>query len=687
MCPRASLRLLLTGLVLGLGALPVHGQEPAPADIAAAPLLQSGDTVQMVKAWRFRAGDDPAWARPGADDGSWLTVEPAAPGPPGQEGDERRVVWFRRHLRLDRELWGAALALDVVSPGRVTVYVDGVSLGPFAPDVSASGGAATGTRRGPAFFTASGGADHVLAVRYDGTTRAPGPAGAGPRFFLLTLAGPQAALAGAATRARLAIAIAVAATTVPALLALLHLALYWFYRKARENLFYACCMLGFAVIIFGGPAARRLLSPEAAGELARYTPFGLFAAIFFGLLTFYAVRRTSLPRAWVPFAVVALLFAVASSAFPGPFWSWGWYLYFAATMLEIVRVERGAGAVEREGARLLLWGLILLALFATLQVLIDVGGVPPPLGYHDVYVLGMLAFAVSMSLFLARTVARTSLHLERRLAEVEALSGQVLEQERAAHRQELQRQLLVAENERKSRELEEARALQLSMLPARVPVAEGLDVAVAMTTATEVGGDYYDFRSDDDGGIVLAVGDATGHGAAAGTMVAAVKALFSSLGTAGGLPAAMREYDRVLRTLSFERMHMCLALARIAPRRVAVCAAGMPPVKIRRAASGEVDELGAGGLPLGGNLSPAYAEKGSDLVPGDTLLFATDGLAELADPAGRAFGDERIVEALRAAGDRPAAGIVDALMEAAAAWRGERPQVDDITVLVVRVRG
>ena len=682
-----SLRLVLPGLLLGLAALPVCGQEPAPAGIAAAPLLQEGETVQMVLAWRFRAGDDPAWAQPGLDDASWRTVEPAAPGPPGQEGDERRVVWFRRHLRLGRGLLGATLAVDVVSPGRVTVYVDGVSLGPFAPTAPAPDGAATGPRRGPAFFTLSSGADHVLAVRYDGTARISGPAGPGPRFFLLTLAGPQAALESAATRAKLAEAIAVAATTVPALLAFLHLALYWFYRKARENLFYACCMLGFAIIIFGGPAARRLLSPDTAVELARYTPFGLFSAIFFGLLTFYAVRRTSLPRAWVPFALVALLFALASSAFPGPFWTWGWYLYFAATMLEIVRVERSSGAVEREGARLLFWGLILLALFATLQVLIDVSGAPPPLGYHDVYVLGMLAFAVSMSLFLARTVARTSLHLERRLAEVEALSGQVLEQERAAHRRDLEQRLLVAENERKSLELEEARTLQLSLLPARVPVVEGLEIAVVMTTATEVGGDYYDFRPGADGALVLAVGDATGHGAAAGTMVAAVKALFSSVGVTGGLPTAMREYDRVLRSLDFERMHMCLTLARITPRGVAMSSGGMPPVKILRARSGEVEEVGRGGLPLGGNLSPSYPEQGADLATGDTLLFATDGLAELADPDGRPFGDERITEVLRSAGDRPAAEIVGRLTEAAAAWRGERQQVDDITVLVARVTG
>ena len=49
-----------------------------------------------------------------------------------------------------------------------------------------------------------------------------------------------------------------------------------------------------------------------------------------------------------------------------------------------------------------------------------------------------------------------------------------------------------------------------------------------MRTATEVGGDYYDFRLTPDGALVAAVGDATGHGATAGTMVTVVKSLFSA---------------------------------------------------------------------------------------------------------------------------------------------------------------
>ena len=76
--------------------------------------------------------------------------------------------------------------------------------------------------------------------------------------------------------------------------------------------------------------------------------------------------------------------------------------------------------------------------------------------------------------------------------------------------------------------MEEARELQLSMLPKKVPDVPNLDIAVYMKTATEVGGDYYDFSTKEDGSLNIAIGDATGHGMKAGTLVTMMKSLFTA---------------------------------------------------------------------------------------------------------------------------------------------------------------
>jgi HAMP domain-containing protein len=102
----------------------------------------------------------------------------------------------------------------------------------------------------------------------------------------------------------------------------------------------------------------------------------------------------------------------------------------------------------------------------------------------------------------------------------------IVDQERTRKEQELQQRMLEMEYSRKSVELEEARRFQLSMLPKDLPAHGAFDVAVSTETATEVGGDYYDFHLSPKGALTIAVGDATGHGAKAGTMITVAKTLF-----------------------------------------------------------------------------------------------------------------------------------------------------------------
>ena len=77
---------------------------------------------------------------------------------------------------------------------------------------------------------------------------------------------------------------------------------------------------------------------------------------------------------------------------------------------------------------------------------------------------------------------------------------------------EAEKRVLEAENDRKTKELEAARDLQLSMLPRDVPRFPGYEISVFMKTATEVGGDYYDFATSPDGELNISFGDATGTG-------------------------------------------------------------------------------------------------------------------------------------------------------------------------------
>jgi GntR family transcriptional regulator len=112
---------------------------------------------------------------------------------------------------------------------------------------------------------------------------------------------------------------------------------------------------------------------------------------------------------------------------------------------------------------------------------------------------------------------------------------------------------LEVDNARKTRELEEARELQLALRPRRLPSCPDFEVAAAMITATEVGGDYYDFDVDPSGGLTVAVGDAVGHGARAGALVAATKALFSVSSGGRAVEARLERFDEAFRRMRMKR--------------------------------------------------------------------------------------------------------------------------------------
>jgi serine phosphatase RsbU (regulator of sigma subunit) len=263
----------------------------------------------------------------------------------------------------------------------------------------------------------------------------------------------------------------------------------------------------------------------------------------------------------------------------------------------------------------------------------------------------------------------------------------LVEQERARKEQELQQTLMSVEYERKTIELEEARRFQLSMLPKEVPHHPAYDVAVFTRTATEVGGDYYDFHLHGDA-LSVTIGDATGHGAKAGTMVTIIKTLFAGYGGAAVTPAPavfLADAAEKIKRMDLGRMAMALSLARIDGRTLTIASAGMPPLLVHRANDGHVDEIALQATPLG-TFGSDYPQTDISLDRGDTVLFLSDGFPELMNDAGQQLGYTGTIEAFAmAAKAGSASDVIGALADVARKWHGDAPPNDDVTFVVVRV--
>jgi serine phosphatase RsbU (regulator of sigma subunit) len=267
----------------------------------------------------------------------------------------------------------------------------------------------------------------------------------------------------------------------------------------------------------------------------------------------------------------------------------------------------------------------------------------------------------------------------------------LLEQERQRQHQEIEQERLQAEYDRKSEELEEARRFQLSLLPKTLPEHPGFEIAVSMRTATEVGGDYYDFHLSEgdfhpagDGALTAAIGDATGHGARAGTMVTAVKSLFSAFAGHTGPRELLDEAARAVRRMDLSRMAMGLCVGRLSAGVLTLSSAGMPPVLIYHGKTGEAEEIVLQGMPLGG-LATSYQEHRVDLAPGDAILMMTDGLPELTNADGDPLGYPRVRALFAELGGGTPAEVIAGLGRAAEAWTAGDPPKDDVTLVVIRL--
>lgn len=242
---------------------------------------------------------------------------------------------------------------------------------------------------------------------------------------------------------------------------------------------------------------------------------------------------------------------------------------------------------------------------------------------------------------------------------------------------------LEIENQRKTEELEQARAIQLSMLPKSPPRIRGLEISVHMQTATEVGGDYYDFFPQGDGSLYIVVGDATGHGLPAGMMVAMTKAALNSLSS---LPPAdmLNRLNHTICLTNPGRIKMALQMVYIQSDQVELSSAGMPSAFWFDGKMGEVEEILVPGLPLGSFKDANYSLKRLRFETNNAFVLISDGLEERTNDAGEYLGYEAIQRCIVENGNRSAEEIKDTLVTLGENWSNGKPNEDDITIVVVK---
>ena len=243
------------------------------------------------------------------------------------------------------------------------------------------------------------------------------------------------------------------------------------------------------------------------------------------------------------------------------------------------------------------------------------------------------------------------------------------------------------------RELEIARAIQLSALPRDFQAfsnRKAIDIYASMDPAREVGGDFYDFFFTDDDHLALVIADVSGKGIPAAMFMMTAKTLIKNRAMLGGSPAEILGdvNDELCKGNDAELfVTVWLAILDLSTGRGIAANAGHEHPALRRADGLYQLSFYRHSPAVATMEGMRFREHAFEMSPGDSLFVYTDGVAEATDAGSEMFGTGRMLAALNRYPDADPETLLQNVRREVDAFVGDAPQFDDLTMMCLRYRG
>lgn len=682
--------------------------------------LKTG-SISFNQAWRYSPGDDTLWAMKDFDDSKWDTLNPRLEWEDYDTTKWNGLGWFRKYLIIDTSLRNKSVGLSMLHHGASEIYLNGDFIKQFGTVSEIPDSENVYQPHGiPIALNFGNDTNYVIAVRYSNYESVKDPewidSWFGNHGFILRFQELDTSILNMITNGKLNFGVNFLIGGIFLSLAVLYFLLYLFYSSKKENLYYALFSFSLSLLFPSG-----LLRQLVFENLTWLVIFNLISIVgvgftFIGYLSFvYSIFYEKIPKQiWMFLTGVAIMGAMLFIFPVREYLNYFLPIFIFLATIEGFRVIIIAVKNKKEhswviGAGVLVFVTLILTMFIMTLFQLDI----PNVIILIMFLIGLFGLPSSMSVYLARNIASTNKKLKDQVIEIKELSEKELRTQRKnaelklqterevaakneavlqakaaelqAKASEAEMRALEAENARKTKELEEARNLQLAMLPKQLPEIKGLEIAVYMETATEVGGDYYDFHVSADGELTVLIGDATGHGLNAGTMVTATKSLFNTLAENRDIVEIFNQISGSLKYMNFKMLSMCLMLLKIEEKRMRISSAGMPPALIFRDRNKSVEEILIKGMPLGTAKAFPWEERETKLEKGDTILLMSDGFPELFNESQQMFGYKSVQTEFQKYGDREPEFIIEELKKSIIEWSGGKQPHDDVTFVVLKV--
>jgi sigma-B regulation protein RsbU (phosphoserine phosphatase) len=264
-----------------------------------------------------------------------------------------------------------------------------------------------------------------------------------------------------------------------------------------------------------------------------------------------------------------------------------------------------------------------------------------------------------------------------------SLAGQV----GVAFRNAEQTAHLIAAKEQQ-RELEIAKNIQLSLLPTKIPEVSGIRLGGVCIPAKEVGGDYYDYLSHDDGRLDLVIADVSGHNVGAALIMSEARTMIRSRsGQFSNPDELLRELNQFLyEDLTRAELFITLFYLQYWPgtRVVEYASAGHSPTLLWQAEHNQCLRLDPEGLIVGVKKDFPYEKNSYKLASGDVLLLYTDGLIEAANEEDELFGEQRLTGLLRENHHLQPQDLINYIVDQVRLFSGHQNFTDDVSMIVLQ---
>ena len=238
-----------------------------------------------------------------------------------------------------------------------------------------------------------------------------------------------------------------------------------------------------------------------------------------------------------------------------------------------------------------------------------------------------------------------------------------------------------------TRELNQAREIQLAWLPDCQPTIKCIELAAVNSPASHISGDFYNWFELPDGRLVVTIGDVTGHGMAAAFLMATTQLLVrNTMARLGDAGRCLQEVNRQLCVQIFngQFVTMLIMILDVAAGKVEVATAGHPAPLLSDGQTFQGLNVHPQ-LVLGVDRETTFTTERFQLPAQANLLLYTDGAIDCLAQDGSRFSIESLTDALTGEFDT-AQAMLDRVITTLDNFRGHRELEDDLTLVAIRLQ-